>query len=1136
MTHADFVDYVEGANRTALPTCAMSPWDPTGAKDCPVNNFLTRLGEQKATLAEPLPWYPSVEPMLNTSAVYSFIGDVGLAAHASNMVLYGHQSFTLSGSIYNGFTTMTRTEQVEHAVTMARWLLEKNGRTPPFTADELSAAEVILKAISKHLSLDFIDPFADQRLQLAFEEFKTSSQLVACNPWGRLCAWSWGWVAGDNDHLIALDDNDLLGDLVNGGMLNRATIVDLNAVSLFLPQHSTMHYNVHNYCTKYYYPQVTPPLDVCDVEPTLDQNQDFFTNLPSGLWANDKIANDFSKNGDPGSALLSDRSDVIAAYKAALAAEAPATNTSVFYEDFSCKISRLMMDVFYNTNGFHEDYVVRFLNNQMKDPTAEFYYNHTFRTGAMSELGYAQWGAGAVIGPTTDGAITSISQLFRKGMFHIGPKGFYDNSMEYSSWAKKLGYPNAASLTFEESTILLDLMARGDADAISFRRHMSYRATTFIGDGEYYVNAFGDKGEQTFSLELVRSDFRCDSDLLFRKECTIIDVRYLSSGANCDALDELYDKCTAAMATNALLTNCPKFQVEVNGGIPCNNLQLYGNDHPVQAKVGNLLYAMMFELTISLVIKRSLWCDHSETYNENACTLFSGGLWLRTTPEKVLFQGITDPTFLKYFNLKHAADGISFHCSNRQQDQCGTEIFKCDESGLVVEMPPDSSAPPLILDYNRSAHDTFFVPELIYSREARAFVWPYSLNQTERDIANKFRRGPWSLANDTHFIRILNPHWAAYPAFDSGNVDFQKFLQCQGRLYSGKPHLFESCVNMARTGRDEPLDVSTIIMYRGNKTQRTIPGNDGETADTISGVPVKGRVTQHPFFAWQGFNSYPYYLNGASEGTDFDTVQRVTDFDKTLGIPFDYGQADLFFIWEKNVMMDLPVPDSFEPVSKELLSQETDVEPLSVDLRHFVEDQQTWEQVKTTSPRDSYGMPYIVPVDMVSVEHLTDLPLFIGTAHNWGNQDWVGLEHTHVVGLSASRRQHRSYLDYDPITGHTFRKAFRKQVLLRVEKDPLLANLFSSQGRCVSPTKTFSGQTGFGCFGYIPLFWFEEAEIIEYETVRSLNANFYLQPSRAWTTTRYGLIFGLVVLALGVVLLAMDNVRRSKFKARVYVD
>lgn len=160
----------------------------------------------------------------------------------------------------------------------------------------------------------------------------------------------------------------------------------------------------------------------------------------------------------------------------------------------------------------------------------------------------------------------------------------------------------------------------------------------------------------------------------------------------------------------------------------------------------------------------------------------------------------------------------------------------------------------------------------------------------------------------------------------------------------------------------------------------------------------------------------------------------------------------------------------------------------SLPVRRFTEDSSTWNKIRDSmgKQRDAYGMPYTTPIGMASMEHLANFPLFVGTPQNYGtsncnslkmsvilhdicelegNQKWGGVEYEQVSGFDTSNTAalYRSFADMDPITGRALRKLTRKQLLIRLERGPLLENLVSSEGRCVAPTKAYARGSGYGC-------------------------------------------------------------------------
>ena len=48
----------------------------------------------------------------------------------------------------------------------------------------------------------------------------------------------------------------------------------------------------------------------------------------------------------------------------------------------------------------------------------------------------------------------------------------------------------------------------------------------------------------------------------------------------------------------------------------------------------------------------------------------------------------------------------------------------------------------------------------------------------------------------------------------------------------------------------------------------------------------------------------------------------------------------------------------------------------------------------------------------------------------YGNKEWGGIEFNLVTGTSPAKETHRTYADYDPVTGRALRNAIRQQVAL----------------------------------------------------------------------------------------------------------
>lgn len=110
------------------------------------------------------------------------------------------------------------------------------------------------------------------------------------------------------------------------------------------------------------------------------------------------------------------------------------------------------------------------------------------------------------------------------------------------------------------------------------------------------------------------------------------------------------------------------------------------------------------------------------------------------------------------------------------------------------------------------------------------------------------------------------------------------------------------------------------------------------------------------------------------------------------------------------------------------------------------------------------------------------------------------------------------------------------QFNIRVERSSILQILFSSQGRCVSPTKTFSQSSGYGCFTYIPLFWVEDSRVIDPKEFEQLRGHYYERPNRANTAGKIGIGIGVVCIVIGLIIYLIESYKRKIFMKRIYID
>ena len=141
-----------------------------------------------------------------------------------------------------------------------------------------------------------------------------------------------------------------------------------------------------------------------------------------------------------------------------------------------------------------------------------------------------------------------------------------------------------------------------------------------------------------------------------------------------------------------------------------------------------------------------------------------------------------------------------------------------------------------------------------------------------------------------------------------------------------------------------------------------------------------------------------------------------------------------------------------------------------------------------------------------------------------------------VVGLEPDVFSQFTFIDYDPVTGNILRRAFRPMFFLRIERGPLLVNLIGSQRRCISPTKQYLQGFAFGCYAFIPIFWFEDARVIDPQYHFDFVTHFYERPSRVLSLSNIGIGFGVALIVCGVAFYLNDMYYRNRFLKRVYVD
>ena len=402
---------------------------------------------------------------------------------------------------------------------------------------------------------------------------------------------------------------------------------------------------------------------------------------------------------------------------------------------------------------------------------------------------------------------------------------------------------------------------------------------------------------------------------------------------------------------------------------------------------------------------------------------------MRVAVKHILFEGYTDPSVVKYLNAKHAHDNVRFECMEHPLDRCGEllSLSTCSSAGIALRLPEGRKH---ALSYSRSK-DEYFAPYFILTAEGR-LIWPYSANRTLALTATHY------MASNSSYIKIRNPVHAAHPGMTSGDKAYNKHRHEQGRVLSGEPDLFNSPYDTLDTGRKDVRKSSSLLKFKGNSSITHLPttspmreGGGRGRGEDLKGVSMKvigstSRTGQQAMGLWSAFYKYPYSWLGLSEGMQFFQLTAPTLFSKQLGLALELSQQSFLTASEDNIAIVIPIPDSPSTANQ--------TKSLHVQVRRFVEDQSTWDQLRALGvPLDTYGMPYTIPQGMASLEYLAGFPIFAGTPNNWGNKEFGGLEFQMVQGLVPEQAAQWTFLDYEPVTGRAIRSALRQQVRAPVQ-------------------------------------------------------------------------------------------------------
>lgn len=1032
--------------------------------------------------------FPSILPFLDKSSNISFLhADVGFPRWVG--VILAESEWRPGGT--NGFIMASHAvlDDIFHDLVLAYAKIAFN--TPLPTVLQLSTCRAVVQGLAQYIATKWIIPYAPTTLTyMNYDEFLNTYEPVICTPLGLKCMWQFGYMRKYNDSNLPMNRAMIRS------MIDLTTVSRTNPNSLFFPFNGAHFYNSYTYCSKIYYPPVKPNLPCEDLNFTFNDGR---VNTPAGFWSSDAQVSTVNKTY------------LYLVYKN------QSEEVKRNYLLFSCNVSYFLYEIYPTVTNFHDQFVVNYLNAE-KDPL----FAHNFTVDNFLELGWAQFGGGYVTYALQN--VRSVYEMTRDGVWRFGDESYISSLIEYGSWSIAQGFPWARIDSVADSKTLLYALSRRDAIGEAFRQHVVYSGTTFVGNGKDIVNGVGAVGEFAYTTEANMGNFSCSRDSVYFSyeeniaPCEVLNVFITSSPQQCLDIETEYAICfDNIFKGEQWITNCGRFETSMTSavqGIQCDLNFVYGQPHPYTKSRGNILFQMLFSLTMDLRIKAGLWCPRFE-----GCTFQWGGLFTTTSVKKVLFEGYTEPGVLRYLNMRHERDGIHIRCAENYQDSCGRELLQCNDAGLVLTMPLNNV---FKISYKGLPKDQFFAPFYEMTSDEGQLIWRYSMDpdvvETAMSTIARYSQTP-----GVSIVRIFNPYWAAYPGWHTNDTKFLKFIQCQKRTLMGPPFLFASCVDVLDTGREDILSLQNIKVFAGNTSIHT--------KNAVKLLNVKGSTTAigGAMYMWDGFINYPYPFQFNTMGPDHRTLDGITIFNKQYGFNLFLSQSEFLFEFQKEIPLPIPLTDSFE--------RRNFTKTIIYGTRRFAETESSWEALNVLgSPKDSYGMPYKIPLGMYSIELLSGFPVYLGTPHCYGNYKWGGTEYSHVSGYTPDQRSQWTFTDYDSVTGKVFRFARRHQINLRVERGPLFINIISNQRRCIPPTKSFSGSTGYGCFAYVPLLWFDESRVVDTFEFYRTQDHFYTRPNRAAFLSLVGLIVGIILVFMGTCLCINEAYFRRKFMRRVYVD
>lgn len=916
-------------------SCGLSLY---GITSCPFNP--TNVYETLQTVdVSSIGGYPLIRPFFNASNRFSVLNEEeGIAKWLALAWLFDYVNVNSD----NGYTMISTADAREiHDDFLQAFLETTYGSSTTLNATHYTAGRIAVLAMAKFVGLYWISPFylLSNKLQLqAYEEFTSTYSPVICSPLLIKCVWQFGYM--NQYHNASFSISNTLA----ATMIDLTQEVNTNPNSLYIDNAAPGWYNAFLYITKVFNPSDDFNIDCTNYGDTL---VDALIARPAGLWGADTGANTVNKT--------------------ALHATYSLLSQTVKdkYIFLATNISYLIHSVFRTETAFHDEFVVRYLN-KFKDPD----FAHNFTVGNWSELGLAQWGGGFVTYALEN--VRSTKQIVRDGMWDFGEDRYHTNFLEYASWCARQGFPYHWIYSVDNARTLLNALARNDSVGVDFREHIFYRGTTLIGDGTNFVNNIGAVGEVTFTPEANLGDFTCTGEV--QEACDLLNFFQPSSAAQCEAVNDLYSRCFReyVFLQNRWIANsfCSDFETSITNpskGIPCDDVQVFGHNHPYTKSRGNVVAQMLYSLTYLNNLQYGLWCK-----SPTECGFDYGGMFVNATVQEILFDGFTDASVLYFLQKEYGDKGVNFECVSDAYDVCGVKNYRCNNyDGIYMVLT--NTQEKYHISYSTTPRDEYFTPHYVVQQSTSQLLWPFSSNAT---LAAADQMQMLMAESIDDILIIPNPFWTAYPSWDSNHSDFLKFYQCSKRMFGGMPGVFYSCDQTILSGTDGKAEnVLQLHSFYGNKTIQAFNDDIASNISFPEGIDVNGSTVNQQYtpYYWSGFYYYPYSYLGLSQGVNYTTMKNPLIFSKDAVMSLALTQSPLIFKYNREFAVQIPFTTGSADVS------ENNPKHVFANVRRFVEHVSSWQPYRTlASPKDSYGMGYNIPVGMASLQRYADFPVFVG--------------------------------------------------------------------------------------------------------------------------------------------------------------